>query len=104
MSILEYKNETQRQMHFMDEMKKWVQEKTEELGRPLTCHVTTFGCQMNEKDSEKLLGILETMGYQEVETEEADLLLFNTCTVRENANTKLYGHLGQVKKMKEKIE
>ena len=102
MSILEYKNETQRQMHFMDEMKKWVQEKTEELGRPLTCHVTTFGCQMNEKDSEKLLGILETMGYQEVETEEADLLLFNTCTVRENANTKLYGHLGQVKKMKEK--
>ncbi|MDY2727210.1 MAG: tRNA (N6-isopentenyl adenosine(37)-C2)-methylthiotransferase MiaB [Anaerostipes faecalis] len=102
MSILEYKNETQRQMHFMNEMKKWVQEKTEELGRPLTCHVTTFGCQMNEKDSEKLLGILETMGYQEVETEEADLLLFNTCTVRENANTKLYGHLGQVKKMKEK--
>ncbi len=57
---------------------------------------------MNEKDSEKLLGILETIGYEEVETEEADFLIFNTCTVRENANTKLYGHLGQVKKMKEK--
>lgn len=57
---------------------------------------------MNEKDSEKLLGILETIGYEEVETEEADFLIFNTCTVRENANTKLYGHLGQVKKMKER--
>lgn len=77
-------------------------EKSEELGRKLTCHVTTFGCQMNEKDSEKLLGILETIGYEEVETEEADFLIFNTCTVRENANTKLYGHLGQVKKMKER--
>ena len=57
---------------------------------------------MNEKDSEKLLGdTLETIGYEEVETEEADFLIFNTCTVRENANTKLYGHLGRVKKMKE---
>jgi len=86
----------------MEEMKKWVQKKSGELGRKLTCHVTTFGCQMNEKDSEKLLGILETIGYEEVETEEADFLIFNTCTVRENANTKLYGHLGQVKKMKER--
>ena len=89
-------------LFLMEEMKKWVQKKSEELGRKLTCHVTTFGCQMNEKDSEKLLGILETIGYEEVETEEADFLIFNTCTVRENANTKLYGHLGQVKKMKER--
>ena len=96
------KNESSRQYEYMEEMKKWVQKKSEELGRKLTCHVTTFGCQMNEKDSEKLLGILETIGYEEVETEEADFLIFNTCTVRENANTKLYGHLGQVKKMKER--
>lgn len=102
MSNLEYKNETEHQMHFMEEMKKWTAKKAQELGRPLTCHVTTFGCQMNEKDSEKLLGILETMGYVETDSEEADILLFNTCTVRENANTKLYGHLGQVKKMKER--
>lgn len=98
----EFKNESERQYYYMEQMKAWVLKKSEELGRSLTCHVTTFGCQMNEKDSEKLLGILETIGYQEVETEEADLLLFNTCTVRENANTKLYGHLGQVKKMKER--
>lgn len=98
----EFKTESDRQYYYMELMKKWASKKSEEMGRPLTCHVTTFGCQMNEKDSEKLLGILETIGYQEVETEEADLLLFNTCTVRENANTKLYGHLGQVKKMKEK--
>lgn len=96
------KNESSRQYEYMEKMKKWVQKKSEELGRKLTCHVTTFGCQMNEKDSEKLLGILETIGYEEVETEEADFLIFNTCTVRENANTKLYGHLGQVKKMKER--
>ena len=96
------KNESSRQYEYMEEMKKWVQKKSGELGRKLTCHVTTFGCQMNEKDSEKLLGILETIGYEEVETEGADFLIFNTCTVRENANTKLYGHLGQVKKMKER--
>ena len=96
------KNESSRQYEYMEEMNKWVQKKSEELGRKLTCHVTTFGCQMNEKDSEKLLGILETIGYEEVETEDADFLIFNTCTVRENANTKLYGHLGQVKKMKER--
>lgn len=96
------KNESSRQYEYMEEMKKWVQKRSEELGRKLTCHVTTFGCQMNEKDSEKLLGILEMIGYEEVETEEADFLIFNTCTVRENANTKLYGHLGQVKKMKER--
>lgn len=98
----EFRNESEKQYDYMQQMKTWVERKSKELGRPLTCHCTTFGCQMNEKDSEKLLGILETIGYQEVETEEADFLLFNTCTVRENANTKLYGHLGQVKKMKEK--
>ena len=70
------KNESSRQYEYMEEMKKWVQKKSEELGRKLTCHVTTFGCQMNEKDSEKLLGILETIGYEEVETEEADFLIF----------------------------
>ena len=55
------KNESSRQYEYMEEMKKWVQKKSEELGRKLTCHVTTFGCQMNEKDSEKLLGILVTI-------------------------------------------
>ena len=67
------KNESSRQYEYMEEMKKWVQKKSEELGRKLTCHVTTFGCQMNEKDSEKVIRDLRTIGYEEVETEEADL-------------------------------
>lgn len=96
-----YNNEAQKQYSYMEEMKEWVKTQEERLGRPLTCHITTFGCQMNEKDSEKLLGVLETIGYRQTNTEYADLVLFNTCTVRENANTKLYGHLGHVKKAKE---
>ena len=92
----------EEQLYYIGECKKFLEKKTKEIGRPLYACVHTFGCQMNEKDSEKLLGILETIGYEEVETEEADFLIFNTCTVRENANTKLYGHLGQVKKMKER--
>ena len=96
-----YNNEAQKQYSYMEEMKEWVKAQEERLGRPLTCHITTFGCQMNEKDSEKLLGVLETIGYRQTDTEYADLVLFNTCTVRENANTKLYGHLGHVKKAKE---
>ena len=82
--------EPMRQYYYLKACRKIVKEKSEALNRPLTAVVSTFGCQMNEKDSEKLLGILETIGYEEVETEEADFLIFNTCTVRENANTKLY--------------
>lgn len=96
-----YNDEAQKQYSYMEEMKTWVKAREAQLKRPLTCHITTFGCQMNEKDSEKLLGVLETIGYQQTDTENADLVLFNTCTVRENANTKLYGHLGHVKKAKE---
>ena len=74
----------------------------ENLGRPLTCCINTFGCQMNARDSEKLLGILETIGYQAVETEDADFVLYNTCTVRENANLRVYGRLGQLGARKKK--
>lgn len=64
-----------------------------------SCKVVTFGCQMNAKDSEKLLGILKCCGFNEIDNEElADFVIFNTCTVRENANQKLYGHIGQLKK------
>ena len=55
---------------------------------------------MNAKDSEKISGILNQIGYEMTDQEEADLILFNTCTVRENANLKVYGHLGQLKKYK----
>ena len=67
-------------------------------GQEKTYKIVTFGCQMNARDSEKLAGILETKGYKEVDDERvADIVIFNTCTVRENANEKLYGHIGQLK-------
>lgn len=64
-----------------------------------TYKIVTFGCQMNARDSEKLAGVLENRGYKEAKDEyDADIVIFNTCTVRENANQKLYGHIGQLKK------
>jgi len=69
---------------------------------PSTFAIVTFGCQMNARDSEKLVGILEKMGFKETEEEQADIVIYNTCTIRENANQKLYGHLGTLKKRKEK--
>lgn len=67
-----------------------------------TVCIKTFGCQMNSRDSEKLLGILEEIGFEETDSEEADFVLYNTCTVRENANQRVYGHLGYLNNMKRK--
>ena len=65
-------------------------------------YILTMGCQLNENDSEKLCGMLEKMGYIKTENQkQADLILFNTCCVRENAEDKLFGKLGEVKKQKE---
>ncbi len=83
-----------------EELRQTVQRERERRGRPLSACVVTFGCQMNERDSEKLRGILLTAGFEESDSEEADVVLYNTCTVRENANTRLYGHLGHVNSMK----
>ncbi|MDO4491692.1 MAG: tRNA (N6-isopentenyl adenosine(37)-C2)-methylthiotransferase MiaB [Lachnospiraceae bacterium] len=94
--------EPARQYYYMELAKQLVAERAEKAGRPLTCCVTTFGCQMNARDSEKLKGILETIGYQCVETEDADFLIYNTCTVRENANVRVYGRLGSLKSLKRK--
>jgi tRNA-2-methylthio-N6-dimethylallyladenosine synthase len=64
-------------------------------------HLTTFGCQMNEHDSERMKGMLESLGYSEVESrEQADLILFNTCSIREKADNRLVGHLGEAKRIK----
>lgn len=64
--------------------------------------VFTMGCQLNENDSEKLSGMLEKMGYVKTENQkEADLIVFNTCCVRENAEDKLFGKLGELKRLKE---
>ena len=66
-------------------------------------YIHTYGCQMNEEDSEKLSGMLKRLGYTRTEDKnEAEIILFNTCCVRENAENKVFGNLGQLKKLKEK--
>lgn len=68
-----------------------------------TFFISTFGCQMNEEDSEKLSGMLKTQGYTPTENrDEASIVIFNTCCVRENAENKVFGNLGILKKQKEK--
>ena len=79
-------------------------EKVNELnkGKKLKYYILTMGCQLNENDSEKLCGMLEKMNYVKTENmSDADLVLFNTCCVRENAEEKLFGKVGEVKKQKE---
>jgi tRNA-2-methylthio-N6-dimethylallyladenosine synthase len=64
-------------------------------------HVTTFGCQMNEHDSERMKGMLESLGYAEApERAQADLILFNTCSIRETADSRFLAHLGEAKRLK----
>ena len=64
-------------------------------------HVTTFGCQMNEHDSERIKGMLESLGYAEARSRsDADLILFNTCSIREAADSKFVAHLGEAKRLK----
>ena len=94
--------EPARQYYFMAKARKYVKAMSEKLGRPLTSVVVTFGCQMNARDSEKLKGILDTIGFVPVDTEEADFVIYNTCTVRENANNKVYGRLGTLSTYKKK--
>ena len=76
------------------------EKKAEKKGGSLTYHIQTFGCQMNARDSEKLAGILEAAGFVHTDNEEADFVIYNTCSVRENANNRLYGHLGRMKVVK----
>ena len=92
--------ETARQYHYIEKARKLVRAMGEAAGRPMIFYVETFGCQMNARDSEKLRGILLAMGYVQGETEKADFVVYNTCTVRENANKRVYGRLGKLKRLK----
>lgn len=94
--------EPDRQYYYIAKARQYVQEKSRKKGRPLTFCVNTFGCQMNARDSEKLIGILEQIGYVKKETEDANFVIYNTCTVRENANNKVYGRLGYLHSQKKK--
>ncbi len=87
----------------IDDELKYI-EKVNEInnGKKLKYYILTMGCQLNENDSEKLCGMLERMNYTRTEEmSNADLVLFNTCCVRENAEEKLFGKVGEVKKQKE---
>ena len=82
-------------------------EKVKEINKnkKLKYFIMTMGCQLNENDSEKISGMLEKMNYEKTDDmKEADLVLFNTCCVRENAEEKLFGKVGEVKKQKENKE
>ena len=93
--------EPERQYYYIEKARKYVEQASHEARRKLTYCVTTFGCQMNARDSEKLVGILEKIGYiEEVDEDKADFVIYNTCTVRENANMRVYGRLGQLKHAK----
>ena len=95
--------EPQRQYYFIKKCREIVKKKSEELGRPLYACSVCMGCQMNARDSEKLSGILAKIGYTLTEAEEdADLVLYNTCTVRDNANQRVYGRLGYLNSLKKK--
>lgn len=93
---MEISKEVEKQKEFIERVKKINQEKS------LKYSILTMGCQLNENDSEKICGMLEEMGYSKTEnSKEADLAIFNTCCVRENAEDKLFGKLGELKKIKE---
>lgn len=93
--------EPRRQYYFIKKARQLVRQKSLVLGRDLSAHIVTLGCQMNARDSEKLVGILEQIGYTVSDSKDADFVIFNTCTVRENANLKVYGRLGALGRIKQ---
>ena len=94
--------EPQRQYYFMAKCRQWVRKFEQKNGRLPSACVTNMGCQMNARDSEKLRGVLQEIGYAGTDSEDADFVIYNTCTVRENANLKVYGRLGVLHGYKKK--
>lgn len=89
--------EVQKQEKYMEKVKNI------NANKNLKYYILTMGCSLNENDSEKICGMLETMCYTKTENQdEADIIIFNTCCIRENAEDKLFGKLGEVKKVHEK--
>ena len=94
---METKQEIEKQKQYIEKVREINKEKQ------LKYYILTMGCQLNENDSEKICGMLEEMGYISTEDyTQSDLVIFNTCCVRENAEDKLFGKLGELKKVKEK--
>lgn len=100
---VESSEELSVQIEYIAKCQEYIMDLKNRLGRPLYACINTFGCQMNARDSEKLLGILKEIGFVETDDEtKADFVLYNTCTVRENANLRVYGRLGQLRGLKRK--
>ena len=95
-------DEHSRELYYIGKLRKLIADRSAEAGRKLTACTVTFGCQMNARDSEKLIGILVASGFEPVETEEADFVIFNTCTVRDNADQRTFGRLGRISHLKKK--
>ena len=92
--------EPDRQAWFLACAREIVKSRSEAAGRKLTSRVETFGCQMNARDSEKIIGILRSAGFEEAASEDADFLVYNTCTVRDNADQRVFGRLGRAGHLK----
>ena len=89
--------EVKEQKEYIQKVKEYI----EQSERNFYYYILTMGCQLNENDSEKISGMIEEMGYNKTENpNEADLIVFNTCCVRENAEEKLFGKLGEIKELK----
>lgn len=96
-------SELEKQQKYMQKMKAYLSDLEQKTGKKQSYFVLTTGCQMNAHDSEKIAGMLETMGYIESPTEEnANFVIYNTCCIRENAEEKVYGRLGRLKYYKNK--
>ena len=101
-SVTPPQDDTDRQYYYMAKLAAMITLREQELGRPVTYCLQTFGCQMNEKQSEVVAGIMDEIGFTRQETEDADVVIYNTCTVRENANLRVYGRLGYLHSLRKK--
>lgn len=97
------KDKIEEQEKYIEAIHRMNEDLFNRTGRKKSWFCSTFGCQMNEHDSEMLVSMLEAMGYtQAISEEDADLVIYNTCAVRENAELKVYGNLGHLKNIKKK--
>ena len=85
-----------------DALREYFADRSLTKNRTVTYDIRTYGCQLNESDSEKLVGMLESMGLMRTSGPDADIIIFNTCSVRENAEDRLFGNLGEIKSLKKK--
>ena len=97
------KEKIEEQEQYIEAVHRMNENEFNRTGKKKSCFCCTFGCQMNEHDSEMLISMLEAMGYvQALSEDQADLVIYNTCAVRENAELKVYGNLGHLKSIKKK--